>query len=274
MPRLQRIRGEFSTYHIIQRGNERKNIFEDESDKARFLEILAKAKEKYNFLVYCYCLMDNHLHLLMNDNGNDISKLMKSINVSYVSYFNRTHERLGHLFQDRFKSELVQDDRYLLAVSRYIHNNPVKAGMTAKPEMYKWSSYVFYSGLANDYLGLLDTAKVLGCFSTQRDVAVKKYISFVNEDSASEEIILDIDEDHELLSVENHDYVSSIHEARNKLEILLNRENLAMNDLSRNLPVRDQLIRELRKNSSLSLRDIGKLFGISESRVSRIVGKS
>ena len=132
MPRVQRVKGEFSTYHVVQRGNEKKKIFRDDEDKAKFLETLAKAREKYNFLLYAYCLMDNHIHLLVNDNGNDISKLMKSINVSYVSYFNRAYQRCGHLFQDRFKSELVKDDRYLLEVSRYIHNNPVKAKMVEK----------------------------------------------------------------------------------------------------------------------------------------------
>lgn len=272
MPRFQRIRGEYSTYHIVQRGNERKNIFENESDKSRFLETLVKAKEKYNFLVYCYCLMDNHFHLLINDNGNDISKLMKSINVSYVAYFNRTYDRIGHLFQDRFKSELVQDDRYLLAVSRYIHNNPVKAGLVAKPDMYKWSSYVFYSGMAKDYMGLLDTTKVLGCFSTRRDVAIKEYTSFVTNDAVNDTVFLDIDEDQKLMFIENHDFISNIDEARNKLETMLARENLIMADLQSDLPKRDQFIRELRKNSSLSLREIGELFGgISESRISRIV---
>ena len=99
MPRVQREKGEFSTYHIIQRGNERKNIFLSDEDKERFIAILIKTREKYNFLVYCYCLMDNHLHLIINDNGNDISKIMKSINVSYVAYFNRIYHRYGHLFQ-------------------------------------------------------------------------------------------------------------------------------------------------------------------------------
>lgn len=106
--------------------------------------------------------MDNHVHLLNNDNGSDISKLMKSINVSYVAYFNRVHERSSHLFQDRFRSEIVKDDRYLLEVSRYIHNNPVKAKLVKKPGDFKWSSYNIYSEKISDDFDLIDTSMVLG----------------------------------------------------------------------------------------------------------------
>jgi len=124
MPRLQRIKGEFSTYHVMQRGNEKKDIFRSDKDRFKFLEIISKAKEKHNFKVYVYCLMDNHVHLVINDNGNDISMLMKSINVSYVTYFNRIHQRSGHLFQDRFRSELIKDDRYLTQVGMQVENRP------------------------------------------------------------------------------------------------------------------------------------------------------
>ena len=123
MPRQRRKKGEYNTYHVIQRGNERKNIFLFDEDRERFIETLLRMKEKYNFLVYTYCLMDNHYHLIIYDNGNDISQLMKSINTSYAIYFNRVYKRCGHLFQDRFRSELIEDDNYLLEVSRYIHNN-------------------------------------------------------------------------------------------------------------------------------------------------------
>jgi putative transposase len=103
MPRIAREKGEFSTYHIILRGNERKNIFLQDDDKIRFLNIMSRMMEKYNFILESYCLMDNHVHLLINDNGNDISKIIKSINVSYAYYFNHNYKRVGHLFQDRFK---------------------------------------------------------------------------------------------------------------------------------------------------------------------------
>ena len=119
MPRVARDKVEFSTYHIIQRGNERKNIFISEDDRIKFLETTYRMKEKYNFILEAYCLMDNHVHLLINDNGNDISKVVKSINISYAYYFNRKYKRVGHLFQDRFRSEVMGDDNYLISVSAY-----------------------------------------------------------------------------------------------------------------------------------------------------------
>jgi REP element-mobilizing transposase RayT len=100
MPRYARVkRGEYCTYHIIQRGNERRAIFRGDSDKERFLETLVRMKEKYAYKVYYYCLMDNHMHLIINTNGSDISQIMKSINVSHSIYFNKAHRRCGHSFR-------------------------------------------------------------------------------------------------------------------------------------------------------------------------------
>ncbi len=274
MPRVQRIKGEFSTYHIIQRGNERKRIFRSDDDKYRFLETLAKIKDRYNFLVYAYCLMDNHIHLLINDNGNDISKIMKSLNVSYVIYFNRVYDRCGHLFQDRFKSELVIDDRYLLAVSRYIHNNPVKAKIVETPNTFKWSSYSIYSGETHDSIGLLDTVKILGCFSLNKKKAMSEYKKFVFQSGENEEYFLDIEEEYLSHEEGNHTYINGLSMAKAQIERILVNEKMGMEELLNNKPRRDELIRDIRRNSSLSLKELGKLVGgISESRISRIVNK-
>ena len=273
MPRLQRIKGEFSTYHVMQRGNEKKNIFRNDKDKSKFLEIISKVKEKYNFKVYAYCLMDNHVHLVINDNGNDISMLMKSINVSYVIYFNRIHERVGHLFQDRFRSELVKDDRYLLEVSRYIHNNPVKAKIVGKPSEFKWSSYNIYSGKANDDFGLLEISKILGLFKGSRTTSVSEYEKFVAQ--YGEEIdntILDIDEEVSDFGQENNDRTYKFSLAKVQIEQMLAEENITMEKLLENKSRRNEMIRTLRKKHSLNLKDIGGLFGgLSESQISRIV---
>ncbi|MGI5920551.1 MAG: transposase [Syntrophomonadaceae bacterium] len=272
MPRTQRVRGEFSTYHVVQRGNERKNIFRNHNDKTRFLEILARAKEKYNFLVYAYCLMDNHVHLVIADNGNDISKLIKSINVSYVIYFNRIYQRCGHLFQDRFKSELIDNDSYLLEVSRYIHNNPVKAHIVEKPGDFQWSSYNIYLGKAVDNLNLLDTNKVLGWFSDNKRQAIREYEKFVTQNVEVEPTILDINEEYLQIGQENHDYINDISTARIKLEKIMSEEQITMEELLKNKPRRNEIIRMFRKNSSFSLKEIGELFGgLSAPQVSRIV---
>jgi len=272
MPRTQRAKAEFTTYHIIQRGNERKNIFHSDADKFRFLEIMAKTREKYNFLIYCYCLMNNHIHLLVNDNGNDISKLMKSINVSYVSYFNRVYERCGHLFQDRFRSEIVDNDPYLLQVSRYIHNNPVKAGIVARPGEYRWSSYNAYVGKATSINKLLDTSKILEIFSDQKNRAVMEYFRFMQTEEDTLEEILFLDIEGQASAGQNKDYINGKAEAKHRLEQILAQRKLSMDELMLDKKQRDELVKSLRKNSSLNLREIGELFGgISESRISRIV---
>lgn len=272
MPRVQRIKGEFSTYHVVQRGNEKKNIFRNDEDKFKFLEIISKAREKYSFLVYAYCLMDNHIHLLINDNGNDISKLMKSINVSYVSYFNHTYQRCGHLFQDRFRSELVKDDRYLLEVSRYIHNNPVKAKIEEKLGGFKWSSYNIYSGKAIDDFDLLDTSKILGFFMGSRMKSVSEYEKFVAKYGEFDGQILDINEERQDFGQENRDRIHRFSMAKVRIEQMLNEERMSMEKLLGNKSLRNKMIRTVRKNYSLNLKDLGELFGgISESQISRIV---
>ncbi len=274
MPRVRRIKGEFSTYHVVQRGNEKKNIFRNDEDKLKFLEIVSKAKEKHSFLIYAYCLMNNHVHLLINDNGNDISKLMKSINVSYVSYFNRIHERCGHLFQDRFRSEVVKDDRYLLEVSRYIHNNPVKAKIETKPGGFKWSSYNIYSGKASDDFGLLDTSKILGFFMGSKMKSVSEYEKFVTNYGEFDGHILDINEELEDFGQENRDRKHEFSLAKVRIEQMLDEEKMTMEKLLGNKSLRNEMIRTARKNYSLNLKDLGELFGgISESQVSRIVVK-
>lgn len=272
MPRVKREKGEFLSYHIIQRGNERKNIFLCDEDKLRFLDIMARARKKYNFLVYGYCLMDNHIHLLVNDNGNDVSKIMKSINVSYVSYFNRVYLRIGHLFQDRFKSEIITDDSYLLEVSRYIHNNPVKAGIVQKPEDYYWSSYNVYIGKNANSDDLLDTGKILASFSYLKKKAINEYIQFTERYEEESQAILDIEEEQQGIGQENQNYINGSAEARQWLERIVIEEKLSMDELLQDRKKRDELIKAIRKNSSLSLKELGELFGgLSESRISRII---
>ena len=273
MPRQARDRGEFNSYHVILRGNERKNIFITDEDRIRFLDIMARMKEKYNFLVYAYCLMDNHIHLVINDNGNDISKIMKSISISYVGYFNRINKRCGHLFQDRFRSEIIKDDIYLLQVSKYIHNNPIKAGIVRKAEEYQWSSFNIYTGSCKDVRGLVEKNKILGIISNNSLEAVKAYIKY----NIEEEIIqvIDIEDDVIVVSKENTYFIGSVAEAREKVMLFAEEKGISPANVMLDRALRNELMVEIRKNSSLSLKQIGSIFGgLSESRVSRILKKA
>lgn len=154
MPRRSRQHSDTGVYHVMLRGIDRRDIFADDLDRAKFLKILrafafpedsdGKPLPPHCH-IHAYCLMDNHIHLLIAEGAEDISTVMKRIGVSYVSYYNKRHERLGPLFHDRFRSEPVGDTGYFITLLRYIHQNPVEAEMVTAPEQYRWSSWHEYT---------------------------------------------------------------------------------------------------------------------------------
>ena len=152
MARPLRIEYEGALYHVTSRGNERKSIFFSKSDYARFLHYLKEAKSKYNVVLHCYVLMRNHYHLLIETPDGNLSRAMHLINSSYTTYINTKRKRCGHLFQGRYKSILVDTDNYLLELSRYIHLNPLRAGMVQRPEDFQYSSYPAYIKKRKDNL--------------------------------------------------------------------------------------------------------------------------
>ena len=147
MPRQARKQAESGMYHTMLRGIDRQLIFEDAEDYFRFLDIVQECRELCGFKLYAYCLMGNHAHLLIKVCHNNLEEIFKRIAGKYVYWYNVKYKRVGHLFQDRFKSEPVEDDSYFLTVLRYIHQNPVKAKLCAKVGDYPYSSYSEY--LAN-----------------------------------------------------------------------------------------------------------------------------
>jgi len=146
MARQLRICYPGACYHITSRGNERKEIFKTPKDRQSFLSYLESASIRYGALIHGYCLMDNHYHLLMETPVGNLSQIMQHINGGYAAYFNVKHHRSGHLFQGRYKAILVDADEYAQQLSRYIHLNPVRAGIVDKPERYPWSSYLYFIG--------------------------------------------------------------------------------------------------------------------------------
>jgi putative transposase len=141
------------TYHVIQRGNNHQQIFATEADRREMLELLFEASREHAVAIHSYVLMDNHLHLLLTPSTHEgLSKMMQQIGRSYVLRFNKRQGRSGTLFEGRFRSALVQSERYLLACMAYIDLNPVRAGMVAQPHDFAWSSYAHYSGALPDRL--------------------------------------------------------------------------------------------------------------------------
>ena len=192
MPRIARQKHDNAVYHIMVRGNNRENIFFDDDDRIRFFETLKRYLEKYQIIIYAYCLMDNHAHLLINCNGQDISKVMQGVNLSYTQYINRKYKRCGHLFQGRFKSIIVKGDNDIIQESRYIHRNPVRAGIVAKVSEYKWSSFNIYVG-KKDVFDIIDANFVLQYFSQEKSKAKALYREYVDNDLQN--IISQIEED-------------------------------------------------------------------------------
>lgn len=174
-PRIQ-LPGAF--YHIIVRGNQRQDIFLDDRDRAEYLERLKHYKKEQGFSLYAYMLMTNHVHLLIGTVNSPISKIMQLINFTYTRYFNKKYDKVGHLFQGRYKSFICKFDEYLLALVKYIHLNPVRAKITERPDDYKWSSHLDYVSGSS---GIVDTDKVLRMFSERISDARQRYIYFINQ---------------------------------------------------------------------------------------------
>ena len=160
MPHMERKRSESGFYHVVVKGDGGQIIFESDADRKRYIEELSSALDGRKIRIHAYCLMDNHVHLLLEDCAADLSSFMKQLNERYAMYYSKATGRVGHVFQGRFWSEVVNDDEYFLSALRYIHCNPEPPGI-CKARDYPWSSYREYvygprfveTGLALTMLG-------------------------------------------------------------------------------------------------------------------------
>ena len=158
MPRQARRKSESGIYHIMLRGINQQQIFEDSEDYEKFLLIFKDCKAVSEYKLFAYCLMGNHIHLLIQEDKEPIEQVIKRLATRFVYWYNIKYQRVGHLFQDRFKSEPVEDDAYFMTVIRYIHQNPVKAGLCKNVREYEYSSYKNFFDNSN----LIDKNFVLG----------------------------------------------------------------------------------------------------------------
>lgn len=182
MPMARPLRVEFqgALYHVIVRGNERKAVFRDDRDRKDYLRRLAHYAQKLEFRVLAYCLMDNHVHLAIERGKVTLSRIMACLQSSYTQYFNRRHRRVGHLFQGRYKAFLIEKDSYGLALLRYIHENPVKAGVVSAPHEYEWSSDRYYRrGKGQEWL---DVDRLLPMLGRGRSAAIRGYRKLMREE--------------------------------------------------------------------------------------------
>jgi len=178
MARPLRIEYAGAVYHVTSRGDRREAIYLDDVDPEKWLEIFGSVCERYNWLCHAWLQMDNHYHLMVETVDGNLSQGMRQLNGVYTQAHNRRHNRVGHVFQGRFKGILVDADSYLLELSRYVVLNPLRARMVKQLRHWKWSSYPAMTGKvkAPDWL---ETDWILGHFGKQRKRAVKRYIEFV-----------------------------------------------------------------------------------------------
>ena len=162
----------------MSRGNHRGDIFREDEDYLLFLHLLRDTQKIYPFVIHSYCLMTNHFHLQLETKEKEIWHIMRRFSKLYTANFNDKYRLVGHLFQGRYMSVLIEDDAYFLQTSRYIHRNPVKANMVAHPGDYPWSSYSVYLGHKES--DLVTTQKVLGYF---RDSSPDLYRQYVEDAS-------------------------------------------------------------------------------------------
>jgi len=177
MARRMRIEVEGGLYHVITRGVGRQDIFHDAQDRAKFLALAAEQKLKLPFYLYAYCLMTNHIHLLIERRVDDIGRIMQRLLTGYAQYYNRRYRRVGHVFQGRHKAILCQSGPYLAELVRYIHLNPVRAGMVELPELYPYSSHREYVGL--DPTTIVDVDPVLRRFGPKPLAARQRFADHV-----------------------------------------------------------------------------------------------
>ena len=253
MPRKARIISKSGIYHVMLRGINRQQIFKDYEDNKRFLQVLNDCKEISGYKLMSYCLMENHLHLLMKEEKEKLVQIFKRIGARYVYWYNSKYNRTGHLFQDRFRSEPVDDDRYFITVLRYIHQNPVKAGMCKNASQYKWSSY-------RDYLntrGITDTDFGLSLFHENTDKAKILFEELMNQ----EEKVDCLDIVHESAKITDKEAQRILLEKCGLISIT---DFQSMSNERRNC-----CITRLKENN-LSIRQITRLTGVSFGIVRKV----
>jgi REP element-mobilizing transposase RayT len=180
MARPLRLEFAGALYHVTSRGDRREDIYDNNNDKTQFLSLLSCVCQTYNWVCHAYCLMTNHYHLLIETPDGNLSKGMRQLNGVYTQRFNRSHGRVGHVFQGRYKAVFVEKESYLLELSRYIVLNPVRARMVHSAGEWPWSSYQATAGLS-PALPFLATDWLLACFGHQKKRAIEGYKKFVAE---------------------------------------------------------------------------------------------
>lgn len=278
MGRKPRIEYRGATYHIIQRGNNREYIFRDINSKKYVLEITREYKTSMNFFIYGYVLMDNHYHMIIKTIDVPLQKIMHRINNRYSKYYNSVNGRTGHVFQNRYKAILVKDDKYLLSLLRYIHQNPVKAQICRNIREYIWSSDSAYRKNIQNHL--TDINFILNMFSSNRKKALQLYHNFMENEELEDELIFEetdiIGQTEQNLTHKQNDHLIKENLNSILLSVVCNREifeNIKSGSRKRHLmPYKKAYIKKgLILN--YTMKEIAENISISESAVFKLHNK-
>jgi REP element-mobilizing transposase RayT len=271
MARPLRIEYEGALYHVTARGNERRRIYHGKSDYEKFKVYLRNAREKFGCFFHCYVLMGNHYHLTLETPRANLSGVMHYINGSYTNYINIKRRRSGHLLQGRYKAVLIDRDRYFLELSRYLHLNPVRAAVVAKPEDYPYSSYRSY--VFNEKDDIVDSDLLLGMVSKDRKRARRRYRDFV-EKAIDKELDNPLDNLYGGAILGSHEFIQ---EARSKLtDGILQREEVSYRKAFQRYCGSDEIIEAIYSEFKVSrdevLRNRGELRNIAIYLMKQLTG--
>ncbi|MCR5107129.1 MAG: transposase [Lachnospiraceae bacterium] len=241
-------------YHIILRSVNQHIIFEEDFDYQKFLFVLSDCKKKYDVKIYAYCLMDNHIHLLIYSSRDDLSVFFQSLGTRFVRWYNSKYSRSGHLFQDRFHSVAIESDTAFLSALTYIHNNPVKANIIRYPSEYRWSSYNAYYGAKNPLVIVSFAYDIAGSKESLLRFFSKEELSFEDE-----------------LFKDDHRTGTHFLTDEKALFIFKSLTNLPSTHDVVNLTKvkRNEYVRSLRKEG-LSIRQVSRLMDLSEATIKRL----
>lgn len=180
MARPLRLELSGGVFHVTSRGDGREDIYLSDADRAAWLVVFAEVCERFNWVCHAWCLMSNHYHILIETPEANLAQGMRQLNGVYTQRFNRAHDRVGHVFQGRYKAIMVERDSYLLELARYVVLNPLRAKMVKRLEAWPWSSYLATCGQVASP-PWLQTDWILGQFGARRSSAIAKYVTFVHE---------------------------------------------------------------------------------------------
>jgi REP element-mobilizing transposase RayT len=252
VPRGSREKSITQVYHLMQRGINGQIIFIDDEDYSKFLSTIKEYKNMCGYEIYAFCIMNNHVHLLIKEGKEELGLVMRRVGAKYVYWYNNKYKRTGHLFQDRYKSEPVNDESYLMTVLRYIHMNPTKAGIVHNIFQYNWSSYNDYIGIAD----VCDTQFILKLFNDDKKTAIRLFKKFHNEEN----------NDNCLEYIQNFriDDMEAITIINTAARIKTPKQIQALGTQKRN-----EIIKKI-KSQGLSIRQIERLTGVSFGVIRRI----